>query len=49
LWGFPIINAKPLLIAILPAGGFLAVGILMAFFNWIDIKFFKKTTSGASH
>lgn len=49
LWGFPIINAKPLLIAILPAGGFLAVGILMAFFNWIDIKFFKKSPSGASH
>ncbi|MCL4458161.1 MAG: electron transport complex subunit RsxE [Nitrospirae bacterium] len=46
LWGFPIINAKPLLIAILPAGGFLAVGMLMALFNWIDIRFFKK---GAHH
>jgi electron transport complex protein RnfE len=48
LWGISIIPAKPLLIAILPAGGFLAVGILMALFNWIDIKFFKKT-SHASH
>ncbi|BCB97323.1 electron transport complex subunit E [Dissulfurispira thermophila] len=45
LWGMPIINAKPLLIMILPAGGFFAVGILMAFFNWIDIKFFKKSAS----
>lgn len=49
LWGFPIINTKPLLIAILPAGGFLAVGILMAFFNWIDIRFFKKAASGSHH
>jgi electron transport complex protein RnfE len=42
LWGFPVINAKPLLIMILPAGGFFAVGILMGFFNWIDLRFFKK-------
>lgn len=49
LWGFPIINAKPLLIAILPAGGFLAVGILMALFNWIDIRFFKKGAHSAHH
>lgn len=42
LWGIPIINTKPLLIMILPAGGFFAVGILMALFNWIDIRFFKK-------
>lgn len=45
LWGMPIVHAKPLLIMILPAGGFFAVGILMAFFNWIDIKFFKKGAS----
>ncbi len=43
LWGIPIVHAKPLLIMILPAGGFFAVGILMAFFNWIDIRFFKKS------
>jgi electron transport complex protein RnfE len=42
LWGIPIVDTKPLLIMVLPAGGFFAVGILMAFFNWIDIKFFKK-------
>src|SRR5208337_73463 len=46
LWGIPIVHAKPLLIMILPAGGFFAVGILMAFFNWIDVRFFKKSPSG---
>jgi electron transport complex protein RnfE len=45
LWGFPIVNTKPLLMMILPAGGFFAVGILMAFFNWIDLRFFKKSTA----
>ncbi|HAK88008.1 MAG: electron transport complex subunit RsxE [Nitrospirae bacterium GWC2_46_6] len=46
LWGMPIINAKPLLIMILPAGGFFAVGILMALFNWIDVKYLKTKTGG---
>jgi electron transport complex protein RnfE len=41
------INTKPLLIMVLPAGGFLAVGILMAFFNWIDARYKKGTH--ASH
>lgn len=41
LWGYAIINTKPLLIMILPAGGFFAVGILMAAFNWIDTKYKK--------
>ncbi|MDI6727312.1 MAG: electron transport complex subunit RsxE [Thermodesulfovibrionales bacterium] len=45
VWGMPIVHTKPLLIMILPAGGFFAVGILMAFFNWIDVKFFKKGAS----
>jgi len=38
LWGFPVIHAKPLLIMVLPAGGFFAVGILMGFFNWIGMR-----------
>ncbi len=46
LWGFPIIDSKPLLIMILPAGGFLAVGLLMGFFNWIDLRNAKKTGQG---
>jgi len=49
LWGLSIVGTKPLLIMILPAGGFLTVGILMGFFNWIDIRFFGgKGASGAS-
>lgn len=38
LWGYSVINAKPLLIMILPAGGFFAVGILMGFFNWLSMR-----------
>lgn len=38
LWGYPVIHAKPLLIMILPAGGFFAVGILMGLFNWLSMK-----------
>lgn len=38
LWGFSIIHAKPLLIMILPAGGFFAVGILMGFLNWMSMR-----------
>jgi len=40
LFGVSIIAGNPLLIMILPAGGFLAVGLLMGFFNWIDMRFF---------
>jgi electron transport complex protein RnfE len=40
LWGISLISGNPLLIMILPAGGFLAVGLLMGFFNWVDMKFF---------
>lgn len=48
LFGFPVVAGKPLLIMILPAGGFFAFGILMGFFNWIDIRFFGgKGASGA--
>jgi len=45
---FTFINTKPVLIMVLPAGGFLAVGILMAFFNWIDARYMKKAAH-ASH
>ncbi|HET6515314.1 MAG TPA: electron transport complex subunit RsxE [Thermodesulfovibrionales bacterium] len=49
LWGVAIVHTKPLLMMILPAGGFFAVGILMAFFNWIDIRFFKKSAAVSHH
>jgi electron transport complex protein RnfE len=45
LWGMQIVNTKPLLIMILPAGGFFAVGILMAAFNWIDSRYRKGVPS----
>ena len=35
-------GAKPLLIMVLPAGGFLTVGLLMALFNWIDVRYLKR-------
>ena len=38
LWSFPIVSGNPLLIMVLPAGGFFAVGLLMGFFNWVDAK-----------
>lgn len=40
LFGHAILPSGPLLIMILPAGGFITVGLLMAFFNWIDMRFF---------
>jgi len=46
LWGHPLINAKPLLILVLPTGGFLAVGVLMALFNWIDARYLTSKTTG---
>lgn len=50
VWGFSIVEFKPLLIMILPTGGFFAVGLLMGLFNWIDIKFFGGTgASGGGH
>jgi len=38
LWGYPVIHTKLLLVMILPARGFFAVGILMGFFNWLSMK-----------
>jgi electron transport complex protein RnfE len=46
LWGYPILSQKPLLIMILPTGGFFAMGLMMGWLNWIDRKFFGGT--GAS-
>jgi electron transport complex protein RnfE len=44
LLGFTMLGgAKPLLIMILPAGGFLTAGLLMGLFNWVDKKLLKKS------
>ncbi|MGD8352355.1 MAG: electron transport complex subunit RsxE [Nitrospirota bacterium] len=45
---YPIVDFKPLLIMILPTGGFIAVGLLMGFFNWIDIKFYGGKGAGGA-
>ncbi|MBI5299864.1 MAG: electron transport complex subunit RsxE [Deltaproteobacteria bacterium] len=37
-WGIPIVSSQPILLFILPAGGFFTIGLLMAAMNWIDIK-----------
>jgi len=42
-----IVNTKPLLMMILPAGGFFAVGILMALFNWINARYAAKGAHAA--
>jgi electron transport complex protein RnfE len=41
-----IVQAKPLLIFIMPTGGFLVVGLLMGLFNWIDIRFYGGKGAG---
>ncbi len=46
VWGVEVVNFKPMLIMILPTGGFLAVGVLMAFFNWIEMRFFGGKPAG---
>ncbi|RJQ44022.1 MAG: electron transport complex subunit RsxE [Nitrospiraceae bacterium] len=46
LWGFPIVEGNPLLIMVLPAGGFFAVGLLMGFFNWMDAKIAERKSAG---
>jgi electron transport complex protein RnfE len=43
LLGMPLLGgAKPLLIMILPAGGFISAGLLMGLFNWVDARFLKR-------
>lgn len=49
LWGHPILGSKPLLIMILPTGGFFAMGLMMGLLNWIDRKFFGGTGGGGAH
>lgn len=48
LWGVQVLSFKPLLIMVLPTGGFLAVGILMGAFNWLEIKQKQRAASQAA-
>jgi len=40
--GYDVLGFKPLLFFILPSAGFFVVGLMMAFFNWIEI-FYKRS------
>ena len=50
LYGYDVLGFKPLLVMILPAGGFFVIGFIMAAFNWIEYKLTVKIpTSGGAH
>ncbi|MBI4824607.1 MAG: electron transport complex subunit RsxE [Nitrospirae bacterium] len=47
-WIIEVTPFKPLLIMLLPTGGFFAVGILMGFFNWVDMRFYGGKGAGGA-
>jgi Na+-translocating ferredoxin:NAD+ oxidoreductase subunit E len=49
LMGISLVGQNPLLIAILPTGGFFVIGLLMGLFNWIEIKRGGNPSSGGGH
>ena len=49
LFGFAVVPFKPLMLVVLPAGGFFTIGLIMALFNWVDLKRGRKLTSGGAH
>ncbi len=42
IFGIEVVEFKPLLLIVLPAGGFFTIGLIMALFNWVDLKRGKK-------
>jgi Na+-translocating ferredoxin:NAD+ oxidoreductase subunit E len=40
--GYDVLGYKPLLFFILPSAGFFVVGLMMAFFNWIEAVYKRK-------
>ncbi len=46
IFGIAILPFKPLLLVVLPAGGFFTIGLIMALFNWVDVKRGHKLPSG---
>ena len=38
IFGFALVDFSPLLLVALPAGGFFTIGLIMALFNWVDLK-----------
>lgn len=50
LLGYDILGFRPLLVMILPAGGFFVIGFIMAAFNYVEYKLTGKIpTSGGAH
>lgn len=50
LYGYDVLGFKPLLVMILPAGGFFVIGFIMAAFNFIEYKLTGKIpASGGGH
>ena len=50
LLGYDILGFQPLLVMILPAGGFFVIGFIMAAFNFIEYKITgKMPSSGGAH
>jgi electron transport complex protein RnfE len=50
LLGYDILGFQPLLVMILPAGGFFVIGFIMAAFNFIEYKLTgKMPSSGGAH
>lgn len=40
--GYDVLGYKPLLFFILPSAGFFVVGLMMAFFNWIELAYKRR-------
>ncbi len=40
--GYDVLGFKPLLFFILPSAGFFVVGLMMAFFNWIEVAYVQR-------
>ena len=40
--GYDVLGFKPLLFFILPSAGFFVVGLMMGFFNWIEVYYKRK-------
>ena len=40
--GYDVLGFKPLLFFVLPCAGFFVVGIMMGFFNWIEVVYKRK-------
>jgi len=50
LYGYDVLGFQPLLVMILPAGGFFVIGFIMATFNWAEYKITgKMPKSGGGH